>query len=201
MSAEFCADFYVQHFTEGAVRARGGALIAWRQLMMLDSVSGAYVQTSYWLPVMLQPHINPEYEQSLRLLDVPLFQSDIESFGDLERPPPETGDGTISASALGFDSYRMWGAQHRESYCVPTQRICPGDGISPPVGKVTDPDLGRANREEREHRRQQAMQLRAIKKQAVRYIDVGPDPVPIPYRRPNPLDTDTDEREARRAAA
>ena len=82
-----------------------------------------------------------------------------------------------------------------------TTRVYPGDGTASPVGKMADPDLGRARREEVMHRWMQTCRWIRQAQTTQRYVDSPPDPAPIPYVQRSPFYTFADPREAMRRAA
>jgi hypothetical protein len=179
MSQEFCDDPYVVHHTEAAVRGRGAPLIAHRRLILL-SATGTYVPTPAWAIIWLSPDINPQYAQTLQLLDAPLFAANLDSFGDLDRP--EIDLPVMPGNSFGFGNYRRWAVgQHNRPRHISTVRVFPGDGQSPPTGRVTDPDAGRARREEREHRERQAEQRVVQTAMAGQYLDPPRPAAPAPW--------------------
>ena len=103
----------------------------------------------------------------------------------------------MPAASFGFGNYRRWSVpQNGRSYHVPTTKVYPGDGVSPPVGTVTDIDAGRVSREEAEHHQQRATTLRIVQREARRYLGpAAPDsgPVVLPSPR-NGFDVDVDPR-------
>ena len=77
LSDEFAIHWQVQANSARAVRERGGAFVAYRQLLRCWTNPADFQPIGLWAAVMLDPTINSQYDQNLRVGDRPLFQEDI----------------------------------------------------------------------------------------------------------------------------